>query len=62
MSEEDKALLMELATLKSEMENLRGQWDGDNPGIAEDRASLATDIIDAVTKLESLLEKLEENS
>jgi hypothetical protein len=41
-------------------ESISGQWDGDNSGIEEDRATVAEDIVETVTKLEELIEELKE--
>lgn len=42
--------------LKSEMEVIAGEWDGDNSGRLEDRAHIAEDIIDKIDLI-TILEK-----
>lgn len=51
---------MTLEQIKKWAENIAGQWDGDNPGSAEDRAHQANDILEAVTNLEELIKGMEE--
>jgi len=46
-----------LGKLRVEMEDIQGQWNGDNPGRAEDRAHCAGEAVEAI---DSLLEKLDE--
>ena len=46
-----------LRKLKMEMEYIAGQWDGDKPGLAEDRAHVASDIM---TKCDEMIELLDE--
>lgn len=41
--------------LKSVMEKIAGDWNGDLPGVAEDRAHVANDIINCCDKLSELL-------
>lgn len=42
------------------MEYIAGQWDGDLPGLKEDRAEVANDIIKHVDKIIELLDELNE--
>lgn len=49
-----------LLELRREMQEIRGQWNGDNPGRAEDRASTAKDIVDRIDEIEKLLSDLDE--
>jgi hypothetical protein len=46
--------------LKKHMEELSGNWNGKESGLAEDRAMLANDIIEKVKELEELLITLED--
>lgn len=46
------------AQLKKDMENIMGQWDGDNPGIKEDRAGYAKDAIEKIDEVLEILEAL----
>ena len=43
---------------KADMEEIAGQWNGDKPGMAEDRAHAALEAIAAIEKLEELLNEL----
>lgn len=49
-----------LLELKREMEDIQGQWNGDNHGRAEDRAHQAGDIIGNINEIEKLLSELDE--
>jgi hypothetical protein len=49
-----------LKELKERMQTLAGAWNGDEPGVQEDTAHLAMDIIAKVGELEELLLELEE--
>lgn len=49
-----------LSELKKEMEEIQGQWNGDNPGRAEDRAHQAGDIIENINQIEKLLVELDD--
>jgi len=52
-----------LKDIKAEAEQVAGEWNGDEPGVLEDRANIAGDILEAVKNLEELLAELnsEEN-
>lgn len=52
---------MELANLKKKMEEIAGEWNGDEPGLKEDRAHAAHDILEAVKTIEENLLFLSEN-
>lgn len=52
---------MDFTKLLAEMEEIQGQWDGDEPGQAEDRAMAATDVIEAVREIQENLEYLNDN-
>lgn len=56
MSNMEKSLL----ELRREMQEIRGQWNGDDPGRAEDRAMTATDIVERIGEIEKLLADLDE--
>lgn len=47
-----------LKQLKSQLEGIAGNWNGDESGIAEDRAHAANEGIELIEKLESILEEL----
>jgi len=49
-----------LLELRREMQEIRGQWNGDDPGRAEDRAMTATDIVERIGEIEKLLADLDE--
>ena len=49
-----------LLELRREMEEIQGQWNGDNPGRAEDMAHQAGDIIGNINEIEKLLAELDE--
>ncbi len=49
-----------LLELRREMEEIQGQWNGDNPGRAEDRASTAGDVVERINEIEKLLADLDE--
>lgn len=51
---------LHIKQLKAGMEEISGQWDGDLPGVAEDRARVANEIIDYCDKLFELLTEFEE--
>ena len=44
--------------LKKEAEEIQGQWDGDFPGLAEDRAHAAKELEDKLKEVEALVEEL----
>jgi len=44
--------------LKEEMEEIAGAWNGDNPGLAEDRAHAALEVIEHIDAIEELLKEL----
>ena len=44
--------------LKKELEEISSEWNGDEPGIAEDRCHTAEEAIKQITKLEELLKEL----
>lgn len=49
-----------LLELKREMEDIQGQWNGDDAGRAEDRAVTARDVVDRIDEIEKLLSDLDE--
>jgi hypothetical protein len=51
-----------LLKLKARMEEISGMWNGDESGLAEDRAHIADEIIAEVDKLIELLKELEETN
>jgi len=50
-----------LIDLKKRMEQIAGEWNGDESGVLEDRANIAGDILEAIKNIEDLLEELGEN-
>ena len=51
----------ELTKLRISLEEIAGEWDGDNPGQKEDRAHAAQEGIEAIDKLVQILEELDGN-
>ncbi len=51
---------MTLEQIKKWAENIQGNWDGDLPGGAEDRAGQAGEILEAVANLEELIQGMDE--
>ena len=50
----------ELSSIKEWAEEIAGEWDGDNPGRAEDRAHQAQDILDKVVELSILINEMKD--
>ena len=44
--------------LKKELEEISSEWNGDNPGITEERSHIAEEALEQITKLEELLKEL----
>lgn len=53
-------ILSAIDHLVVDMEEMAGEWNGDESGLKEDRAHLANDIIEASNNLKKLLEELAE--
>lgn len=51
---------MTLEQIKKWAEDIVGNWNGDNPGSAEDRAHQANDILEAIKNLEELISGMDE--
>lgn len=51
-----------LLKLKTKMEEISGTWNGDESGLAEDRAHIADDISKKIDELIELLKELEETN
>lgn len=49
----------ELNSIKRQAEEIASQWNGDEPGLAEDRAHVATDILKKCEELSELLNEIE---
>lgn len=47
-----------LEKLRANMEDIKGEWDGDNSGALEDRAHAASDAEGKIEELEELLDEL----
>ena len=56
-----KLHLDNLAELDSEAGEISGAWNGDEAGVAEDRAHAADEIINKVHELQELLNYLQSN-
>lgn len=56
-----KTIMIEekLLALKKEAEEISGNWNGDDPGYAEDQAHIANDIIEKVDELLDLIKELD---
>lgn len=52
---------LDLARLKQWAEGIAGQWNGDEPGLQEDRASIANEIIEKANELQDLLDEISED-
>lgn len=51
-------MIIDIDKLQKDMQNIMGEWDGDNPGRVEDRAMLAKDINTMAGELEGLINQL----
>lgn len=47
-----------MENLKKEMEIIAGLWNGDNPGIEEDKAHIANEVLEKIKEIEELLQEL----
>ena len=47
-----------LSQIKEEAQEIAGEWNGDESGVKEDRALIASDIIDKVDEIRELLAEL----
>lgn len=50
-----------LSKLETELENIAGQWNGDESGSQEDAANAANDALEAIKELKNCLEELDIN-
>jgi hypothetical protein len=50
----------QLRQVRTIMEEITGQWDGDLPGRREDRAHAALEVIEHLDAIEELLTELDE--
>jgi hypothetical protein len=57
-AEDPKYYQTALKAMKRHMEDIAGQWNGDEPGRDEDRAHAASEAIACIESLEALLEEL----
>ena len=48
----------EFKKLKERMEQIAGEWNGDEAGLQEDRAEIALDVITKLDEVEELLAEL----
>ena len=53
----DKYILT-LDFIKEHCNEVMGQWDGDKPGLDEERADMAREVLDYVQKIEEILKDL----
>lgn len=53
-------LQTQLEMLKKHMEEISGNWNGKESGLAEDRAMLANEILEKIKELEELLITMED--
>lgn len=51
--------LWALSNLKDRMEIIAGEWNGDLPGLQEERADTALEVIAKIDEINELLEQLE---
>lgn len=51
--------LTELGALRKRMKEISGSWNGDEPGLREDNAHIAEDIIEKIKEINELLEGLQ---
>jgi hypothetical protein len=49
---------MELEKLRARMNEIDSNWNGDNPGLGEERASIAKEVIRKINDIEELLKLL----
>ena len=47
-----------MENLKKEMEQIAGEWNGDESGYQEDQAEIAIDILEKIAEIEELLKVL----
>jgi len=47
-----------MKNLKEEMQTIAGEWNGDEPGIQEQRALIAYEIIQKIVEIETLKKEL----
>lgn len=51
---------LDLSQLKEWAEEVAGRWNGDNPGLDEDRAHCAVEIKEKIEEIEELLKEMAE--
>jgi len=51
---------LDLQAISKYAEEISGQWNGDESGLLEERASIANDIIEKVEEVRNLLKELDE--
>lgn len=56
----EQLILEDIKDIIEWADNIASQWNGDEAGIEEDRASLANDIIHKATELEDLIGQMED--
>lgn len=52
-------MIEQLKKMRTDFEEISGQWNGDNPGSKEDRAHAANEGIEAIDKLLEIIEELD---
>jgi hypothetical protein len=50
--------MTDIEQIKKYAENISGQWNGDEPGLQEDRAGIANEILEKISEIEELLKEL----
>lgn len=58
--DEKNRLQWGLNDLRARMNDVAGEWDGDLPGVAEDRAHAALAVIEGIDDLEKLIKEFNE--
>ena len=58
LGREDKSDSLTLKQIVEYCEKVEGEWNGDESGLAEDRANTASDIIEQVNSIKELLTEL----
>lgn len=51
-----------MAHLREQCEEIKGEWDGDQPGVKEERAQAADELLKATHTVDLLVKELENNN
>jgi hypothetical protein len=49
---------MELEKLKKQMQDIAGNWNGDEPGLQEENAKIALEVIEKIDEINKLIDDL----